>query len=69
MGTLDMNANTCFGCYFYESGYMWNRCNYFETEYFCQPDECKAFSFDGNISEENENAIFKETDGVFGKDG
>lgn len=55
------------GCYFHESGYLWNRCNYFEMEYFCEPEDCKAFSIDGYISPENELDIYEETDGVFGK--
>ena len=57
----------CFGCYFYEGGFMWNRCNYFEMEYFGIKDKCIAFSTDGNISEESEAKIFYETNGMFGK--
>lgn len=57
------------GCYFYEGGYLWNRCNYFEMEYFRRPEGCKAFSIDGYISPENERAIYEETNGVFGKNG
>ena len=34
----------CFGCYYYYPGYMWNRCDFFEMEYFREPEECKAFS-------------------------
>lgn len=34
----------CFGCYFHESGYMFNRCNFFEMEYYHEPEDCEAFS-------------------------
>lgn len=58
---------SCFGCYFYESSYMWNRCNYFESECFRPPDKCEAFSVDGKVSPETEQKIFVETGGAFGK--
>ena len=57
----------CFGCFFYDSGYMWNCCHYYEEEYFREPNECDAFSIDGNISQEKEDKIFRETNGYFGK--
>ncbi len=56
----------CLGCYDHESGYMWNRCNYFEMEYYSEPEECKAFSIDGVISEEAAKEIYDETNGMFG---
>ncbi len=57
----------CFGCFFHEGGFMYNRCNYFEMEYFSEKGECLAFSTDGTVSEENENQIFIDTGGFFGK--
>lgn len=57
----------CFGCHFYESGYMSNRCEYFQSEYYREPDECEAFSADGNLTQEQEDKIFKATGGYFGK--
>jgi len=59
--------SACFGCFFHEGGYMSNRCEYFQSEYYPEPDECEAFSVDGNLSAEAEAEIFDKTDGVFGK--
>lgn len=58
---------SCFGCYFYKSDCMWNRCDYFESECFSALDMCKAFSLDGKVSPEIEQEIFAETGGAFGK--
>ena len=57
----------CFGCYFYNCGYMWNRCDYFESEYYREPDDCLAFSVDGSIPAENEAKLYEQTCGFFGK--
>lgn len=57
----------CFGCYFHEGGFMTNRCDYFEAEYYSEPDRCLAFTVDGNLSKETKARIFDETDGVFGE--
>ncbi len=57
----------CFGCYFYHAGWMWNGCDYFETECFPEPKDCLAFSVDGNIPAENEAKLYEQTGGVFGK--
>lgn len=57
----------CFGCYFYHSGWMWNGCDYFESEYYPEPKDCLAFSIDGNIPAENEALLYEQTGGVFGK--
>lgn len=59
--------SACFGCFFHEGGFMYNRCNYFEMEYFGEKDKCSAFTVDGNLSAEAEAEIFDKTDGVFGK--
>ena len=56
----------CLGCYDHESDYLWNRCNYFEMECFYEPEECRAFSIDGVISEEAAKEIYNETNGMFG---
>lgn len=57
----------CFGCYFHEGGYMWNGCEYFQSEYYHEPDECEAFSVDGKLTPEQEDKIFKATGGYFGE--
>ena len=57
----------CFGCYSYTATYMWNSCDYFECECFIEPDDCLAFSIDGNIPAENEALLYEQTCGVFGK--
>lgn len=57
----------CIGCYFYSSGHMHNSCSYFKTECFCQPDECDAYSKDGELSPWIEDKIWKESSGNFGK--
>lgn len=54
----------CLGCYFYESGYMWNRCNFFEMEYFCEPEECEAFSVE-DIPVEEARKIYER---ILGED-
>lgn len=46
---------------------MWNRCDYFESEYFREPEDCLAFSVDGSILAENEAKLFEQTGGFFGK--
>lgn len=57
----------CFGCYFHDTGCMYNGCHYFESEYYREPDTCDAFSTDGNLSPEVENMIFVKTNGAFGE--
>ena len=57
----------CFGCYFHHMGYMWNRCDYFESEYYPEPEDCLAFSVDGSVPAENEAKLFEMTGGVFGE--
>ena len=57
----------CDDCFFYETSYMWNGCAYFESECFYPPIECRAYSVDGNLSQEQEQKIYEETDGAFGK--
>ena len=57
----------CFGCYFYHCGCMWNRCDYFESEYYREPEDCLAFSVDGSIPAENEAKLYEQTCGFFGK--
>ena len=42
----------CLGCFFHESGYMWNRCNLLETEYYAEPDDCTGFSINPVSKEE-----------------
>ncbi len=46
---------------------MWNRCEYFGSEYYYEPNECEAFSIDGILTPEQEDKIFKATDGYFGE--
>lgn len=63
----ERKMSKCFGCYSYTATYMWNSCDYFECEYFIEPDDCLAFSIDGNIPAENEALLYEQTGGVFGK--
>lgn len=49
----------CFGCYYYHHGYVWNRCGFFEIEYFSEPEECKAFSLE-EIPAEEEKRLWEE---------
>lgn len=44
----------CLGCFFHESGYMWNRCNLLETECYAEPDDCTGFSINPVSKEEAE---------------
>lgn len=44
----------CSECFFHESGYMWNRCNLLETEYYAEPDDCTGFSINPVSKEEAE---------------
>lgn len=46
---------------------MWNGCDYFESEYYPEPEDCLAFSVDGSIPAENEAKLFELTNGFFGK--
>lgn len=57
----------CFGCHFYECGYMWNGCSYFQSECYREPEECEAFSIDGKLTPEQQDAIFKASGGAFGE--
>lgn len=59
--------SSCDGCFFHETGYLWNGCTYFETEYYYEPNDCCARSDDGKLTAEQERKIFEETDGAFGK--
>lgn len=59
--------SACCGCYFHGSGYMYNSCGYFGCECFNEPNECIASSSDGHLTEEQEDNIFKETGGGFGR--
>lgn len=57
----------CKNCYFHRTGYLYNSCGYFECKYYSEPDDCLAFSEDGNLSTEVENQIYNETGGAFGE--
>lgn len=60
--------SVCSDCYFHSSGYLWNACSYFEVECYREiKDECAAFSTDGNLPPQVEEAIYEETNGTFGK--
>lgn len=41
----------CIDCPYYFSGYMFNRCNYTESEYFRTTDNCDLINEDGTPTE------------------
>lgn len=53
----------CFGCYYYSPGYMWNQCDFFEMEYFYEPEECEAFSIKP-IPDDEAKKLFEKITGA-----
>lgn len=53
----------CLGCFFHESGYMFNRCNFFEIEYYGEPDDCEAFSIKP-IPDDEAKKLFEKITGA-----